>query len=126
MRLNASLGILRRKWASLVVGFILVAMIGGLLANLLDLLGQGGRVNSLKVEVTSLEKENEELMEKVRETESQGFDEKEIRDKLGLAKPGEAVVVIPEEMLRKGVGEFDEREFEFDEMVWKKWAALFF
>lgn len=53
-------------------------------------------INQLKTEVEELEKRNAELAELIQYLNTESFQEKEARTKLGMAKPGEKVVVIPE------------------------------
>ena len=53
------------------------------------------RVREAEERLVRLRGENEELKQELEYKRGQEFAEKEIRDKLGLAKPGEAVVVLP-------------------------------
>jgi cell division protein FtsB len=65
--------------------------------------------------------ENKALKEELEYKESQEFREKEIRDKLGLAREGEAVVVLP-----KGEGGGQAAEGKPGKRNWEKWRDLFF
>src|SRR3990167_8811428 len=55
------------------------------------------KVQEAEDRLEKLRKENESLKNELKYKESNEFAEKEIRDKLGLVKEGEAIVVIPQE-----------------------------
>ena len=80
------------------------------------------RVGEAEERLVRLQRENEGLKQELEYKRGQEFAEKEIRDKLGLAKPGEAVVVLPKKN--------DERQTTNDERQndpnWQKWWKLFF
>ena len=62
-------------------------------------------------------------MEKV---QSDIYIEKQMRDKLGLAKEEEVVIIMPdEEILRKLAPTYPEEEQTLPDPNWKKWAQLF-
>lgn len=76
--------------------------------------------------VDKLEKGNQELEEKIREVRNVEFVEKQLRDKLGLAKEGEIVIVLPEdEVLRKLAPKIEEEEEVLPDPNWKRWVKLF-
>ncbi len=75
----------------------------------------------------ALKKENEELQKRLTETQSPVYIERELRDKLGLAKRGEVVVVLPDaEILKRLAPKSSEEEDFLPDPTWKKWAKLFF
>lgn len=87
------------------------------------------RVGEAEERLVRLHKENEELKQELEYKKSQEFAEKEIRDKLGLAKPGEAVVVLPkkndESLDKLGTSSTnDERRNKTPNYT--KWWRLFF
>src|SRR5438132_1694781 len=60
------------------------------------------KIQDAQNKLKELKKQNEELKTKVEGVQTQDFIEKQARDKLGLAKPGETVVVLPDpEILKK-------------------------
>jgi hypothetical protein len=70
---------------------------------------------------------NAELGKRLAEVKSQDYIEKQLRDKLGLAKPGEIVVVMPDaDTLRKLAPKPVEEEAVLPDPTWKKWLRLFF
>ena len=80
------------------------------------------KVQEAEDRLLELRKENEALKNELKYKESAEFAEKEIRDKLGLAKEGEAIVVIPQES-----GKDDQESGGQDTRPkWQKWRDLFF
>lgn len=73
-----------------------------------------------------LKRQNEELKLKVEEVKSEEYIEKTARDKLGLAKEGEIVIVLPdEETIRKFAPKVEEEEDTLPDPTWRKWLKLF-
>ena len=58
----------------------------------------GGRVDEAEANLKRLTRENYELSQKLQEVDSTGYVMKEIRDELHLVKPGEQVVILPENL----------------------------
>ena len=79
-----------------------------------------------KAKIEKQKAENEELAKKVAETQGPEFVEKEVRDKLGLVKSGEAIVVLPDaETLRSFAPKPPIEEDVLPDPNWKKWLKLF-
>ena len=80
------------------------------------------KVNEAQARLEKLRAQNEQLKRELEYKKSQEFAEAEIRNKLGLAKEGEAVVIIP------GNDESQKSEVRSGkwEPNWKKWQKLFF
>lgn len=64
----------------------------------------GERLSSQAEIVYKLEAKNRELKKKLTQIQSSEFIEEQARDKLGLAKPGETVIIIPEDKLKSVMG----------------------
>jgi cell division protein FtsB len=80
-----------------------------------------------EVMVEDLRKENEELKKELQILGSDEYKERQLRDKLGLAKEGELIVILPdEEILRKLAPKSFEEEETLPDPNWKKWMHLFF
>lgn len=76
--------------------------------------------------ITELEKEVSALEGQVKLVNTQDFVEKVARDKLGLAKEGEIVVVLPEdEVLARLSPQIPDSEDFLPEPNWKRWVKLF-
>jgi len=80
-----------------------------------------------KAKVAKMQADNVKLQAQIAETEGAAFIDKQIRNKLGLTKEGEAVVILPEESIVKSfappVSFADETA---PDPNWKKWEKLFF
>jgi len=91
-------------------------------------ISQAGKVvgeASLRVEI--LKEENLKLQERLSEVQGEAYVEKELRDKLGLAKEGETILVLPEEdIVRSLAPKLTEEEETLPDPNWKKWLKLFF
>jgi len=128
MSLSANNFTTRKKiGAMMIVGIWLMFTIS-LLGNLVELLSVGGRVEKEEAEVVKLIEEKEALEEEKRKVESPGADEVYIREELGLVKPGEAVVVIPDELIEKVMVAdqgIEKPEVEEEKPVWVQWVELF-
>jgi len=74
-----------------------------------------------------LEKENEDLKNQIALAQGPDFVEREIRNKLGLVKTGEAIVVLPDiETLRQLAPQMLKEGDSLPDPNWKKWLHLFF
>lgn len=84
------------------------------------------RIEKIRGRITKLEDEKEELENQLNEAKSQEYLEKQLRDKLGLSREGETIVVLPDaEILKKFVPEMPQEEETLPDPVWRKWARLF-
>ncbi|MBI2598830.1 septum formation initiator family protein [Candidatus Curtissbacteria bacterium] len=80
------------------------------------------KVTEAQRQLDEIRRENEALARELEYKKSDEFAEAEIRNKLGLAKPGETVVVLPKDDERRTTN--DERKIESPN--WQKWWNLFF
>lgn len=72
-----------------------------LLSQIIDALKSGERLSTEAESLYKLEARNKELKKKLMEIKSPDFIEKEARNKLGLGKLGETVVIIPDEKIKE-------------------------
>ena len=108
--------------------FIIISIFLGisLFRNISNVKSVNQRIKQKEKEVANIQKEQEELQKKLEFTKSQEYMEKQLRDKLGLAKEGETVVVMPApEILRKFAPEHEEEEDVLPDPSWRKWLKLF-
>jgi len=112
------------RYFFLVVGLVLSF---SLIRNTLNFYKSGEKIDKVKEQIGELEEANRELEEKLDWVKSQEYIERESRDKLGLAKEGEIVVVLPdEEILRKLAPERQEKtKSELPKSNWQRWLNLF-
>lgn len=79
-----------------------------------------------EAKIKKMQEDNDKLAAEIAETQSQNFIEKQIRDKLGLVREGEAIVVLPdEETLKKLAPQIPEEKDSLPDPNWKKWLKLF-
>ena len=117
----------RKKIGSVVILGVAIYMIVGLLRNLMDFSGLDSRVVEVNAEVDKLRSENERLRSLSERVNTQEFEEFTIREKLGMVKPGEMVVLLPNEYLdEKTTNKSEENEVQSKDVSnWKKWFDLF-
>lgn len=93
----------------------------------LGLLTRGEALEGARERVEGLRQEQAQLLELRERVESEEFVEREAREKLGLAKEGEVVVVLPEEeILRRLAPDLEENDFLEELPIWKRWVRMFF
>lgn len=101
-----------------------------LLLSTIKNIGRVGNINSAvqkeKNKVEKMKQENALLEAQIAQTQGSFFIEKQIRDKLGLVKEGEAIVILPDtEILRKLAPQMPVEENTLPDPNWKKWLKLF-
>lgn len=108
----------------LILGVIIVAI--SLVRNIIRAINIKDRIKAEEAKVEVLRKEKEELEKKVVEAESDAYIEKQLRDKLGLAKEGEIVLILPEDEILRKIAPVIQEEVDFlPDPTWKKWLKLF-
>jgi cell division protein FtsB len=84
------------------------------------------RVEVEKLKIEELKAEQETLEEELQKVQSDSYLQKQLRDKLGLAKEGETVIILPDEASLRGlVPEIPEEESVLPDPIWKRWFKLF-
>lgn len=113
-----------KKLGVLLIAFLLTT---SLIRTIITISSADKKIEEVKKRVERLKQENETLKKEVDKTTTSEFLEKAARDKLGLAKPGEAVIVLPdEETLKKMAPKIDrEEEIALPLPNWQKWLNLF-
>lgn len=86
----------------------------------------GDRLTEAANRLHKLEVQNKELKAQLEEVSSPDYIEKQARDKLGLAKEGEVVMVIPEEKIKQVLGAKKDVQEEERLPNWLGWVRLFF
>ena len=103
----------------------------GLATSLIKSYQKAGRTKAAiekeKAKIEELKRENATLEEDLVRVKSAEYIEKQLRDKLGLARTGEIVLVLPDaETLKKLAPKLEEEEEVLPDPPWKKWRNLFF
>lgn len=94
--------------------------------DILDLYQKSKEIGKEQLKLEELQIKNEELKKQLEYVKSAEFLEKETREKLGLAKEGEAVVILPENVEELISG--NQSQISANQQIpnWKKWWRLFF
>lgn len=116
-----------KKLSNYLIIFLVIFLAFSLARNAFKLYEVKGQIKKTKERTLALKKENEELQKRLSETQSSVYIERELRDKLGLAKIGETVVVLPDtEILKRLAPKSSDEEDFLPDPTWKKWLKLFF
>ncbi|PIR67954.1 hypothetical protein COU50_00630 [bacterium CG10_big_fil_rev_8_21_14_0_10_33_18] len=87
---------LRSRWF-LVLGLIVVGYVFFMLGKMIWQNYQVNQhINNLQKEVLEVERENQKLSDLIAFFQTETFKEKEAKEKLGMVKPGEKVLVFPD------------------------------
>lgn len=108
----------------LVLGLYLIV---SLTRNIFSLVKKGEEIKEQNLKLEKLRQKNLELKAELEYVKSSEFVERQARDKLGMAKEGEQVVVLPknvEEIVLDKEKDKDKGEEELPN--WKRWYRLFF
>ncbi len=87
------------------------------------LMNAGQRLEDAEKKLAAIVEENEKLKKQQKDGKNDYYLEKEIRDKLGMAKPDETVIILPEELelTDKHLGEEEKQNLP----NWEKWLNVF-
>jgi len=111
------------------LGFLIIALFLSIsfIRSITKIVGSNQKITDARKKVDELQKENEELIEKLKKVKSVQFIEGQARDKLGLAKKGEIVVVLPDtDTLKSLAPKLPQDKVNLPDPNWKKWLKLFF
>lgn len=97
-----------------------IALIISLLKSIQGSISARSRVETLELRKEELQREREELEGKLAYVESDFYVEKVAREELQLTKPGETVVIVPEE-LRNNEFEVQAEAVETEKPNYLKW-----
>lgn len=108
-----------------LLGVVLLLSIT-LVKNILRNVDINKKIEAEKARVEQMKQDNADLAQKVAEIQSQAYIEEQLRDKLGLAKEGEIVVVLPDTAtLEKLATDVPVEVQTLPDPNWKKWLKLF-
>jgi cell division protein FtsB len=114
---------MKKKIIKLLVLLLGIYLVVGLSRDLYNLIGKGGRTGEMEKKVEELSLKNLELKEELEYVESEKFVEKEARDRLNMAKEGEVIVVLPEDLAPP---DFQKPQSSNEDLAnWQQWLKLF-
>ena len=93
-----------KKIIYIVIIFIVLSVGFNLVLQITQAIRSGDRLSQATDRVYELQNHNKELKQKLVEVQSPEFIEAQARDKLGLSKKGETVVIIPEQTIKMVLG----------------------
>ena len=115
-----------KGYTRLIALVLTLLLIVSLVRNIKKTLEAEGRIEKKEERVEELKAENEELRKRLESVTSDEFVEKQLREKLGLVKENEIIVVLPdEETLRALIPEPKEEVDTLPKPNWQKWLTLF-
>ena len=102
----------------LIVSLIAIVNLSG---SIWDAWWRGGVLGERHTVLVEAKRENEELKARLDEAQMPAFIEREARNKLGMTKEGETIVIMPNDKLQMPN---DEKRGEVPN--WKQWVTLFY
>ena len=91
--------------------------------NMIRFFGLQKDYNQKREEMIKLLEHNQELREQLISMDNQAI-EALVRDKLSMAKPGETIIILPEELSRVQE-KIEESKQNIDIKNWQKWVKIF-
>ncbi len=113
-----------RKIALGVIILVVLSLAYNLLVQITDALRSGDRLSAAAEAVYNLEAKNRQLKNKLSEVQSPEFIEEQARNKLGLGKSGETMVIIPDDKLKLVMGASSSAGVRLPN--WLGWFKVFF
>lgn len=114
------------KLGGYVIWFFVAILALSLVKNLNRVSRIRKQVEAEKASIEKMVRENTELNAQMARTVTADFLEKEVRNKLGLAKEGEAIVVLPDpEILKKLAPKITTEAATLPDPNWRRWLKLF-
>lgn len=105
---------------------IVISLIVSLSRSIIKLTKAEDKIQDVKNKIISLKKDNQNLQNDISQMQSDFFIEKQARDKLGLAKKGEIVLVLPpNENYDALINQNNEAKPTLPLPNWKKWLKVF-
>lgn len=112
---------IKNPWVRGIVIFLSLILSVRAVATIIDLRARKYTVTERKDAVEVVKKNNEALQKQLEAIQSEDFVEKIARDKLGMVKDGESIVLLPDEIKSA------EKRGELQKQTnWQQWWGLFF
>lgn len=112
---------------TIILLLVLISLAISLTRNIMQTKNAQQSIEEAQKNLSQLKKENQELQNALEYTKSQAYFEAQARNKLGLAKEGEIILVLPEEEVLKRLsprGDENEKP-QIPDPNWKMWLKLF-
>jgi cell division protein FtsL len=126
-KVTENLKIKAKKLLGYAIWVFVVILLISTVRNINSVRNIQSQVDSEKLKVEKMKEENTQLQAQINQAQSSDDIEKQIRDELGLAKPGEAIVVLPDpDVIRKLAPITPVEEDSLPDPNWVRWEKLFF
>lgn len=113
----------RTLYFLIIIAGIIISF--GLVRNLYSIYQTSKFQEQAVKKLEKLRTENTRLKEEAAASQEQSFIEREARERLGLVKPGEVVVIIPTDQEATASGEISP-QVQAVRPIWQQWISLFF
>jgi cell division protein FtsB len=102
-----------------IISLILCLSAGGTIVNLW---ARRGIVSEREADLARLQQENKTLENALQDARGEQFVERVARDKLGMVKPGETIVIMPD----SAGNEINAAHNNSNTAYWRQWWGIFF
>lgn len=106
----------------ILLGLLIIFNLGKQIATALN---SANRLNQEVVQLNNLQDENQQLRTQLSQVESYDYLEQTARNGLNMSKPGETVIVIPQQSIDHILG-LDKKPPPPPPPNWQRWARLIF
>lgn len=128
--LNTILNSIKEKlksYSEYLLILLSILLVISLTRNILKIRGADKKIEDAKRGLEDSRVESQELKVEIEALQSDEYIEKQLRDKLGLARESEIILVLPEEEILKKLAPRKENEEEaLPDPLWKQWLNLFY
>lgn len=110
----------------IIILFIIATI--SIVRSIYGLLGKDNAVREAEKNVEELRQEQAQLIELQKTVNSPEFIEKEARNRLGLVKEGEVVVILPPADVLRSIAPPEQgmENYPEEDPVWRRWSKMFF
>lgn len=116
----------KKKILRLLIFALGIYLIISLVQQIFSLWRAEERIKIAQKKVEEAREENEDLAEELKYVQSEEFVEKEARDKLGMGKEGETIVVLSQDLIEKEVAKVKKEQEEPEKIPnWQQWKEVF-
>ena len=117
--------IMKQKIIRIFILIIGVFLVISLSRSIIDLWQKGSAYDKEEQRFAKARLEHEQLAQQYETIQTPEYIEKQARDKLGLSKEGEIVVVLPQEA-QKQKEEIEKQKESIELPIWKQWIEVIF
>ncbi len=115
-----------QRYVRLISVVIVLGLFISLIGNVVSIRRAQYKITEAELRVEKLKNEHEELSAQLESVENDEYIEAQLRDKLGMAKEGEVVLIMPsDDIVRRLAPSQEEYEPVLPDPNWKKWLNLF-